>query len=322
MQSAAAINVYRPQRSDQLWGWFFVAPFLILAGLFLVFPIGYSLLLSFHETTLVTAWADPFGTMVFVGLDNYYNLLSDVRFWWSVVAMMIYAIILIPSSILASLLLALAVNPKLPGYRALRSAFFLPHVFDVFIVGTIWLLIYNPGGLLSKLIAGFINLIGLGGPTGVETVALLDNPYTVLPSIALAMLLKGMGFGMVLFVTALNNIPDSVFEAADIDGANEFQKFWYVTIPLLKPMILFQSVTGLMGVLNAFTEFYAMTNATGGTTVELLGNTVQVARVAGFHLFRFFTEQQYGHAAAMSFLLLILALMISFVQFRFLGERK
>jgi ABC-type sugar transport system permease subunit len=290
--------------------------------LFLVFPIGYSLLLSFHETTLVTAWADPFGTMVFVGLDNYYNLLSDVRFWWSVVAMMIYAIILIPSSILASLLLALAVNPKLPGYRALRSAFFLPHVFDVFIVGTIWLLIYNPGGLLSKLIAGFINQIGLGGPTGVETVALLDNPYTVLPSIALAMLLKGMGFGMVLFVTALNNIPDSVFEAADIDGANEFQKFWYVTIPLLKPMILFQSVTGLMGVLNAFTEFYAMTNATGGTTVELLGNTVQVARVAGFHLFRFFSEQQYGHAAAMSFLLLILALMISFVQFRFLGERK
>jgi ABC-type sugar transport system permease subunit len=87
-------------------------------------------------------------------------------------------------------------------------------------------------------------------------------------------------------------------------------------------MILFQSITGLMGVLNAFTEFYAMTNATGGTTVELLGGTVQVARVAGFHLFRFFTEQQYGHAAAMSFLLLILALVISFVQFRVLGERK
>jgi ABC-type sugar transport system permease subunit len=322
MQSAAQIDAYRPHKSDQFWGWFFVLPFLVLAGVFLVFPIGYSLIISFFETTLVTAWANPFGTMAFVGLDNYSTLLTSPRFWWSVTAMLIYGAILIPTSIIASLFLALALNPKLAGYRALRSAFFLPHVFDVFIVGTIWLLIYNPSGILSKGLAGLSGLLGFAGVPEVSSVALLDNPWTVLPAISLAMLLKGMGFGMVLFVTALNNIPDSVFEAADIDGASPAQKIWHVTIPLLKPMILFQAVTGLMGILNAFTEFYALTNATGGTTIQVFGDTVQVARVAGFHLYRFFNEQQYGHAAAMSFLLLILALVITFLNFRFLGEKK
>jgi ABC-type sugar transport system permease subunit len=237
-------------------------------------------------------------------------------------AMLIYAAIIIPTGIAASLFLALALHPKLGGYRALRSAFFLPHVFDVFIVGTIWLLIYNPAGILSASLAQLSHLSVFFGGQPVTSVALLDNPWTVLPAIAFAMLLKGMGFGMVLFVTALNNIPDSVFEAADIDGATPRQKLWHVTIPLLKPMILFQAVTGIMGTLNAFTEFYALTNATGGTSIQIMGDTVQVARVSGFHLFRYFNEQQYGHAAAMSFLLLILALIFTVIQFRFLGEKK
>lgn len=322
MQSAAQINAYRPHRSDQFWGWFFVLPFLFLATVFLIIPIGYSLVISFFETTVLTSWANPFGTMEFVGLNNYSFLLTDIRFWWSVIALLIYASILIPTSIAASLFLALALHPRLSGYRALRSAFFLPHVFDMFIVGVIWLLIYNPTGILTRLISTILTPFSWLGMGTLQSFSWLDNPLTVLPSIAFAMLLKGMGFGMILFVTALNNIPDSVFEAADIDGANERQKLWHVTIPLLKPMILFQVITGLMGSLNAFAEFYALTNATGGTAIQVMGETVQVARVAGFHLFRFFNEQQYGHAAAMSFLLLGLALVITYMNFQVLGEKK
>ena len=314
-------SAYTPRRArsaaatDALWGWFFVAPFLLVAAVFLIGPIFYSAVISFYETTLYSSWFDQFGTMRFVGFGNYRDLFADTAFWWSLVATAVYAALVIPTGIFVSLLLALALNPRLTGYKALRSAFFLPHVFDVFVVGVIWLLLYQKDGPFDRL----FQLVGV---TLFHEKGFLGNPYTILPSIAFAMVVKGMGFGMILFTTALNNVPDSIFEAADIDGCSPRQKFWHVTVPMLRPMILFQAVTGLTGVLNAFTEFYAFTNGGGGPPLPFLGATVQSARTAGFHLFRFFDESQYGHAAAMSFILLGVALAITAVNFRVLGERE
>lgn len=301
--------------SDTLWGWLFIAPFLFVAAVFLVFPVGYSFYLSLRETGLYASWFDEFGGMKFVGLGNYIDLVRSPVFWYSLFATFIYAVLFIPAMIAASLALALTLSgTRLPGYRALRGLFFLPHVFDAFVVGVIWLLLFNPS---SGPIAAFFRFFGIMWFT---QNGFVDNPVTILPSIAFAMVLKTMGFGMVLFLTALNNIPEAIFEAADIDGASSRQKLFLVTVPLLRPMILFLSVTGLVGVLNSFTEVYALTNATGGPAFSFFGNTVQAARVSGFHMYRYFDESFYGHAAAMSFLLLTIALVIAFLNFRFLGR--
>ncbi|MBX7244430.1 MAG: sugar ABC transporter permease [Candidatus Sumerlaeaceae bacterium] len=291
-----------------------MSPFVLVAAVFLLFPIAYSLYLSLRETTLYTSWFDQFGQMKYVGFENYRRLVTDPVFWYSVLATGIYALLLIPTTVAASLWLALMLHSKLPGYRAFRSAFFLPHVFDVFVVGIIWLLLYNPQ---SGPFAWLFRSLGIDWFT---KNGFVDNPISVLPSIAFAMVLKGMGFGMILFLTALNNIPESIFEAADIDGASPRQKLFRVTIPLLRPMILFQMVTGLVGALNAFSEFYALTKAGGGPAFSFFGSTVQSARVSGFHLFRLFDESYYGSAAAMSFILLGFALIIAWVNFRFLGK--
>jgi ABC-type sugar transport system permease subunit len=310
------VRAARVLSHEALWGYFFVLPFVVVALVFLVFPIGYSFYLSFRETWLYSNWFDQFADMRFVGWRNYTELLHNPSFWYSLVATFVYALLLIPAQIVAALALALFLSTRLPGFRTLRAAFFLPHVFDVFVVGVIWLLLYNP------TVGPFAALFRLFGVDWFAKHGFVDNPVTILPSIAFAMVLKGMGFGMVLFLTALNNIPESVFEAAEIDGANPRQKLFHVTLPLLRPMILFMSVTGLVGVLNGFSEFYALTKSTGGTAFSFFGNTVQSARVSGFFLYNQFDNAFYGHAAAMSFILLIIALVITWVNFRVLGREN
>jgi len=303
---------------EAAWGWFFIIPFLLLAVIFLFVPVVYSLYLSFRETGLYASWFNEFGGMKFVGFGNYTDLLTSPVFWYSILATFLYAALYIPASIAAALALALALNRKrrLRIQRLFRTLFFLPHVFDVFVLGVIWLLLFNPAG---GPLAGFFRLLGIEWFT---KNGFVDNPLTILPSIAFAMVLKGMGFGMILFITALHNIPESIFEAADIDGASPRQKLFLVTIPLLRPMILFMIITGLVGVLNGFTEFYALTNATGGPAFSFFGDTVQAARVSGFHMFRFFDESFYGHAAAMSFLMLALALVVAAINWRLLGRES
>lgn len=302
--------------SDAFWGYFFITPFMAVAVTFLLFPVGYSFYLSLREAGLYASWFDQFGDMYFVGLDNYILLLKSPVFWYSILATAIYGALFIPAMIAAALALALALGGarQLPGYRAIRGLFFLPHVFDVFVLGVIWLLLFNP---TAGPLAAVFRWIGIWW---FSENGFVDNPITVLPSIAFVMVLKTMGFGMILFLTALNTIPESIFEAADIDGASPGQKLFHVTLPLLRPMILFLIITSLAGILNAFTEFYALTNGTGGPSFSFFGHTVQAARVSGFHLFRMFDAAYYGQAAAMSFILLLLALVVTAINFRVLGR--
>jgi ABC-type sugar transport system permease subunit len=134
------------------------------------------------------------------------------------------------------------------------------------------------------------------------------------------MTLKGAGFGMVLLLAALQNIPGDVYEAADIDGANEWQKFWLITIPLLRPILGFMVITGLIGSLNAFTEIYAMT--AGGPQLVVGGETVGSTSVAGYYLFKQFNAGNYGYAAAISYMLLIITLVITGVQQKIAGKKN
>lgn len=304
-----------------LRGWRTVAPFLLpftaVFAVFLVYPAFYSVWLSFRKATIYTDLFNIFGAMEYVGLDNYRRLLTDKQFYWSLCMTGAYGAIIIPLTIGIALGLATLLNNRLPGARFFRSAFFLPTVLDLFVVSIVWTAIYAPNfGVLAQALA----LFGISDkevfPTG-----LLGDAWWALPAVAVAVALKGSGFGMVLYLAAIQNIPADVYEAAEIDGATAWQRLTKITIPLVKPITLLLVVTGILGSLQAFAEFYAMTGGTPYVTlpddIPFLGGTTQgVTRVSGYYLFdNFYTARAYGYAAAISVGLLFVALPVSAVSF-------
>ncbi|MBF0543503.1 MAG: sugar ABC transporter permease [Candidatus Riflebacteria bacterium] len=301
----------------------FLAPFLILFLVFLVFPIIYSFYLSFFNAS------KGFGlsNLEWIGFSNYAQILgfqyangkfqlADPAFWWSLAVTLLYGGISIPLGISASLALAILLHNKFFGKNFFRSAFFLPNILDMLVVGVVWTLIYAPKyGALAQITTYF-----LGPNQFLNTSGLLSSPYTALPAVVIAMVLKGAGFGMVLFLAALQNIPDSVYEAADIDGASKWEQFYLITLPLLKPILFFMGVTGIIGSLNAFTEIYAMT--AGGPQIVLGGETLGSTSVAGFYLYKQFEGGRYGYAAAISYVLLFLTLVLTWIQSHFFSNKK
>jgi multiple sugar transport system permease protein len=296
-------------KHETLTAYLFLAPFLIAFAVFLGYPIVYSFYLSLHKTTVFTDWYNIFGDMRWAGLENYRTLLfEDFEFWWSLYRTALYAAITIPLQIALGFALAVLMRERFPLRNLFRGSIFMPHVLDVFVVGTIWVLIYSPNyGLLDVLLSRM-------GVDYFSKTGVLGDASFALPAIAVALVLKSCGFAMILFLAAMSNIPDSVYEAADIDGASFWGKHRHITVPLVKPIVLFLVVTGLMGALNAFTEIYAMSAtkyAQGGPFVDVAGHTVGVTKVSGFYLYKTFEQGEYGMAAAMSFLLLIFALVVS-----------
>ena len=292
----------------------FLFPFLAVFFTFLAYPVIYSLILSLHKVSWSTNLYNVFSDMKFVGLDNYIALLQDSHFWWSLVVTAYYAILTIPFTIFLGLILAILLNNKLPGVSLFRSAYFLPSVLDMLVVGVIWTLLYSPHfGILPNI----LNSVGYGN---FMDNGILASPRTALPGVALAMVLRGAGFGMILFLSAIQNIPVSVYEAADIDGANAWQKLIYITIPLVKPIILFLVIMGTIASLNAFTEIYAMTQG-GPYVVEFMGKIQGATRLSGYYLFEKWEAMKFGYAAAVSYVLLLITLVISLINARLMGKR-
>lgn len=284
----------------------FLAPFLIVYAVFLVYPIFYSMYLSFRTVAPDTDMFNIFADMKFVGFKNYITLIKDYHFWWSLAVTFYYAALYIPLLIFTSLILAVLLNNQLKGHSFFRSAYFMPNVLDMFVVGTIWMFLYAPqGGVITQI----LNALGI---EYFSREGILGNPRIAMLGVVVALVLKNAGFGMILFLAAIQNIPSSVYEAADIDGANNFQKFTKITMPLVKPVILFMVVTGMIGALNSFTEIYAMTS--GKPNVVVFGKTMEATRVAGYYLFRQWDRMNYGYAAAMSYVLLFITLAVSYVN--------
>lgn len=279
--------------------------------IFLAWPVIYSVYISLHEVTLTTDLYNVFSDLKYVGFSNYIDIFRNVEFWWSLVVTVLYMLLTIPAGIFLSLTLAVLLNNRLRGTSFFQSAFFLPNILDMLVIGLIWKFLYSPNGILDHF------LMTVGVDFFHET-GFLGNPWTALPAIAFAMVLKGAGFGMILFLTALKNISPNIFEAADLDGLNWWQKFRYIQAPLLKPVTLFLIITGTMACLNAFTEFYIMTE--GKPVSTFLGETVGVTKITGYYLFQKFTEIRYGYAASMSYFLLIFALLVSYANYRWLRE--
>lgn len=278
-------------------GWVFAAPFTLIFAVFLLLPVVASLVMSFTDmrsTDLRTPWA-----VEFTGLDNYIRMLSDTQLRRGAVNTLIFVLAGVPLTMLAALAAANALNSGLIRFRALfRVGFYLPVVTSIVAIAVIWRFVLDPE-------TGLLDAIGIDGPHW------LGNTDTALGSIIVMAVWRNFGSLMVIFLAALQGIPLDLYEAATLDGAGRWQQFRRVTVPLLRPALLFGAVITGIGYLQLFEEPLVMTQ--GGP----LSSTLSVS----YHVYNQFGFGNYGYASAVSYVLFVTVVALSALQFRLLRSR-
>lgn len=280
-----------------LFAWLFLAPYLIFYSWFMLYPIIKGFIISLFEWTIGNE-------RTFVGLGNYKTMFQDSFFWEALRNTLYFVIISTPTLVVTGILLALIVNARLKGTGFLRSAFFLPHILSISVTSSIWVFVLQPyTGLLTSVLKTF----------GVTTeIFWLNSTNLAWVSILLATVWWTVGFNMVLFLAGLQEIPDDLYEAARIDGANSWHCFRYITLPSLKGVILLVVVLQSIASFKLFGQSYLMTNGGPGTSTRTL---VQYIYETGFH------KNDMGLASAMSYVLFLIMIIFAVVQFKFLAKK-
>ncbi|MFE9201218.1 carbohydrate ABC transporter permease [Micromonospora sp. NPDC007230] len=296
-------SVRRRQRLRRaLTGWAFSAPFTVLFLVFMALPVVASLVMSFTDLRS-TDLRNPLAVNV-VGIDNYTRLFSDDLFLRSSVNTLAFVVVGVPLTMVLALAAATALNSGLVRFRALfRVGFYLPVVTSIVAIAVVWRFLLDPEiGLVNNL----LRLVGVDGPSW------LFDTRLALPSLIVMAAWRNFGFLMVIFLAGLQAVPADLYEAATLDGATRWQQFRNVTLPMLRPTLLFGGVITGIGYLQLFEEPFVMTQ--GGP----LSSTLSVS----FHIYNQFGFGNYGYAAAASYVLFLAIVALSVVQFRLLGERN
>src|SRR4051812_24338550 len=282
-----------------LTGWAFALPFVVIFAVFLAGPVVASMLLSLTDFGLRDL-RNPLG-VDFVGLQNYAALMADARFWTALFNTAYFVVIGVPLTIVLGLAAALALDRGIDKFRTLfRVGYYLPVVTSIVAIAVVWRFVLNPDlGLVNMVLAQ----VGIDGPNW------LGNPALAMPSIIAMAAWRNLGFAMIVFIAGLQGIPRVLYEAAAIDGASRWASFRHVTLPLLRPTILFIVVITTIGYLQLFEEPFVMTG--GGP----LDRTLSVSMYMYQQGFTFFHQ---GYAAAIAWVLFLIVAVVAFVQFRVL----
>jgi len=270
----------------------YLLPTIVGLLLFSAGAVAASFALSFTQWDIVTPprW---------IGWDNYVSLVHSDFFWEVVRHTLTFAVLAVPSSVLAALALALLVNAGLRGIAFFRTVYFLPVVSSMIAVALVWSWIFNPRyGLLNTLLH---LLFGIQGP------AWLDDTTWALPAMVIVTVWKGLGYSMVIFLAGLQNIPADLYHAATLDGAGAWRRFRHITLPLLSPTTFFVLVITLINAFQVFEQTYVLTK--GGPA----NSTVTLSYYVYQNAFQFF---QMGRAAAVSYVLFALLFGVTLLQFR------
>jgi multiple sugar transport system permease protein len=279
-----------------LVGWSFALPFLALFLVFMAGPILVSFLTSFTDLR-VTDIKHPL-SVNFVGFDNYVDVFSDPTFRKAARNTAVYVIVAVPLTIGLGLLAALALNQGIVKLRSVfRLGYFLPYITSIVAVAVVWRMLL---GTERGIINGLLDQIGIQGPGW-----LTDTRYA-LPSMILMTTWRGLGLQMIIFLAGLQVIPKELYEAAAVDGASAWQRFRNVTLPMLRPTLLFSAVLASIGLMQFFEEPFVMTQ--GGP----LDSTLSVA----YHAYNQFSFGNYGYTAAISYVLFLVILALTALQFR------
>ena len=233
----------RKLHDDTPWALLMLAPNIIGFVMFMVFPILATLFYSFTEYDLITA-------PTFVGFDNYLELFRDPIIGTTIKNTLTFTLITVPVGMAFSLLLAVFLDQKIAFKRFYRGAYFLPSITSMVAVSIVWQWIYNPEfGLLNYFLSFF----------GIKGITWLSSSSTSLVSIAIVSIWKGAGYNMMLFLAGLQGISTSYYEASELDGANKWQTFWKITLPIIKEPLAISTILNLIGIISCFNTIWLMT---------------------------------------------------------------
>jgi multiple sugar transport system permease protein len=285
-------------------GYVFLAPFLLVFGVFTLWPLLVALWLSLHSY-------DLFSPPAWVGLDNYWFLLRQRDFWISIRNTALYTLVVVAAQTGLALLLAILMDRKLPGRTFFRTAFFLPSVTSSVAISLIFMLMFFKNGVLNQALAWLrldrvLALVGLDPP-----VDWLGDPRTALWAIMMQNIWSTAGFLMVVVLAGLQGIPESLYEAARVDGAGPGQTFRHITLPSLKPTLFYVVIMGLIGCFQVFDQIYVMTE--GGPLKATLTTAYLIYKEA-------FVNFNMGYACAVAFVLATIIFTCAMVQKRVLAE--
>ena len=296
--------------AEHRWGWIFAAPAVILGSVFILLPFLMAVVMSFTNLRLISARSVP---TRFIGLANYVVLFQDADFWQALGNTGLFVLIVVPVQTSFALLLALLVNQKTKLINFFRATYFVPVVLPMVVVATVWgfLYTYNPApGSSQGLVNAFVLLISAGrlGPFAWT----LDQHVALLAIIILS-IWQGVGFQMIIFLAGLQEIPADMYEASAMDGANGWQQFWYVTLPLLRNSAIFIVLATTILAFGLFDQVNILTQ--GGP----IGATTTLTY---FMVTKGFNQLQTGYGSAVAVVFFVLVVVITLLQRRFLREER
>lgn len=284
-------------KSKNLTPYFLVSPYIIHFTVFVAFPVAFSIVLTFHDWNIISP-------MEFIGLGNYIRLFSDHVFLISIMNTLVFLIIHIPLQIIISLLIAQALNQNIKFRAFFRAAYFLPVVVSGVVVTILWQQLYGyDSGLLNRAL---INL-------GLFKVGWLVDPEIAMPSIAIMATWKNVGLYIILFLVGLQTVPVHYYEAAEIDGANSWQKFTKITLPAINPTIFMVIILSTINGFSLFIEPYVMTG--GGPLNSTLSAVLYIYKQGFFYY-------HMGYASTLGFFFAFLILSVVAIQKRFIEKEK
>ncbi|GAA1485550.1 carbohydrate ABC transporter permease [Brachybacterium fresconis] len=284
-----------PRRTESRWGLLLAAPAGLHVLIWTGFPVLAAFIFSFTDYDMIERPG-------FIGIANYIELLGDTIFWKGILNNLIIAVVGIPISMLAALVLATLLNRGLRGEGLFRTLVFLPHVTATVAVAMIWLWIYAPTG------NGLANmaLSALGLPQQ----AWLTDASLALPAVIVVTIWQGIGLKMLIYLASLQGIPQELYEAAEIDGAGPVQKFFRITVPMLKPATFFVLVTSIIANFQTFDLIYNLTS--GGPANSTTVVTYEIYQTA-------FQQFRMGLATAQSVVLLLILVLLTIISRKLVG---
>lgn len=274
-----------------LTAYLFIAPSFVGVLVFIAFPVLFALYMSLQQWDGITA-------PQFIGLANFINLFKDPIFWIAFRNTFIYTLITVPVGILLSLGVAQLLNQRVIGLRFFRTAMFIPVVTSGLAIAVIWKWIYDyDNGLIND------TLLSLHLPQ----IPWLSDPTWALIALCIIGIWQGFGFTTILILAAIQNVPESLLEAASIDGTSSWTRFWRITVPLIAPTLLFVSIISFVGSFQVFVQVYYLTG--GGPDY---GTSVLMYLVFQ----RAFQQNRFGEAAALSYIMFAIIFAVTMLQMR------
>ncbi len=286
--------------TENLTGYIFMSPTILVTGTFVVLPILWAIFLSLQKVQLLGGIEYKF-----VGFRNFARLIEDERVWIALKNTAEYVVIVVPSQTVLALILAVTLNSGIRGKNWWRILYFLPTVTSSAVLTLIFMWIYNTNGLLNNFLA-FV---------GLPTYNWLGDPAVALKGIMLMNIWSTAPFYMVIYLAALQDISQTLYEAAALDGANDWQQFIHITIPMLKPVTFFVVTIGIIGTFQLFDQSYIFSNGNGGPNNATLTVVLLIYQAV-------FRNLQMGYGAAIAFLLAAAIVIITFIQRRFFGSER